>query len=92
MCTGLEIAAVVGGTAAATSALSAGKGGTPAVVRQDPVADQAAIDAQAAGTAAQERTARKRRIRANSLLATGGQGDTVAPITGQAAAKPTLGA
>lgn len=67
----------------------------PAVVRSSPVADQAAIDAEAAAKAAQAKTTRKRAVRAQSLLATGGGGDPTAVATGQPSAqagKPTLGA
>ena len=67
---------------------------TPAVVAQSPLADQAKIEADAQAKAAQARTDRKRRIRASSLLATGGAGDMTAPVTGQPTAigaKATLG-
>lgn len=97
MCTGLEVAALIGAGATAASATGMLGGGnkTPAVVAQSPLADQAKIDADAASKAAQAKTDRKRRVRASSLLATGGAGDTTAPVTGQPsaiAAKPTLGA
>lgn len=72
--------------------LGGGGGETPTVVRESPIADQAQIDADATAKAGQERTVRRRRLRASSLLATGGQGDTEAPVTGQATAKPSLGA
>jgi hypothetical protein len=67
-------------------------GGTPALLASDPVGDQAKIDAESAAKGAQARTARRRRIRASSLLASGGQGDQTDVVTGQAYAKPTLGA
>jgi hypothetical protein len=92
MCTGLEVALIAGGTAAASKTIMGGKPSTPAVVRESPVADQAKIDAEASVKANQDSTLRKRRIRASSLLATGGQGDTTAPVTGSVSAKPTLGA
>lgn len=72
--------------------LFGGGGETPTVIRESPVADQAVINAKAVAKAGQDSTARKRRLRASSLLATGGQGDTMAPVTGAVAAKPTLGA
>ncbi len=65
---------------------------TPTVVRESPLADQAKLDAAAAAKAAAENTARKRRLRASSLLATGGAGDATNVVTGQTMAKPTLGA
>jgi hypothetical protein len=69
-----------------------GGGSTPQVIRDSPLADQARIDADAAAKARQESTQRKRRIRASSLLASGGGGDLSNPVTGQPEAKPTLGA
>lgn len=63
----------------------------PVVVRESPLADQAKADAEASSKAAQATTARRRRVRASSLLATGGEGDTSAPLTAQPAAKQTLG-
>ena len=96
MCTGLEILAIAGAGASVASATGILGGGnkTPSVVQQSPLADQAGIDADARAKAGQARTDRKRRIRASSLLATGGGGDTTEPITGQPSAvggKATLG-
>lgn len=54
--------------------------------------DQAAIDADAERKAAEEATARKRRMRQNSLLATGGQGLLGTAPTAAPAPKATLGA
>jgi len=73
--------------------LGGGDAPPPVVVRESPLADQAKADAEAASKAAQATTARRRRVRASSLLATGGEGDTSAPLTAQpyAAAKQTLG-
>lgn len=71
-----------------------GGGKTPPVVQSSPLADQAKIDAEAAAKAAQARTDRKRRVRASSLLATSGAGDTSDVVTGQPSAvsgKSTLG-
>lgn len=76
----------------AISQLFGGDDPAPQVIRENPVADQAAIDAKAAATSAQERAAQKRRIKASSLLATGGAGDLSQVGTTQAGAKPTLGA
>lgn len=67
----------------------------PVVVRENPAAEQARIEAAAASTAAQKTNARRQRVRANSLLAQGGAGDTSSPLTGQpmaVAGKATLGA
>jgi hypothetical protein len=71
-----------------------GEKSAPPVVYQSPKADQAAVEAEASGVAAQDRTRRRRSVRASSLLATGGQGDTAtSPVTGSpaAAGKQTLG-
>lgn len=67
---------------------------TPPVVYESPKADQAAAEAEAAGKSAQDKTARRRRMRASSLLATGATGDTSATLGGVplAAGKPNLGA
>lgn len=67
----------------------------PTVLRENPLADQAKLEADAAAKAQQDSTMRRRRIRASSLLATGGTGDPVDIVTGGPAAipgKPTLGA
>lgn len=69
-----------------------GGGSPPTVVRESPIADQAKIDAEAAAKASQEKLQRRRRLRASSLLATGGAGDTAVTASGTPAAKPTLGA
>lgn len=76
------------------SIFGGGEQSAPPVVYQTPKADQASADAEAAGVAAQDRTRRRRSVRASSLLATGGQGDLSNPVTGtpMAAGKPTLGA
>lgn len=67
---------------------------SPPVVYQSPKADQAEIDAKAAATAAQDRTRRRRSMRASSLLATGGDGDLSSPVNGApvASGKAALGA
>jgi hypothetical protein len=61
---------------------------------QRKAAEEAAakITADASNKAAQERTLRRRRIRASSLLASGGAGDDASLVTGQPYAKPVLGA
>ena len=71
-----------------------GGGDVPQVVRESPIVDQAKIDADAAAKSQQESTARKRRMRQSSLLATAGSGDASNVVTGQPAAqgKATLGA
>lgn len=70
-----------------------GGGDTPAVIQSSPIADQAKIDADARAKAGADSVQRRRRLRASSLLATGsGAGDTSSVVTGQATAKPTLGA
>lgn len=97
MCTGLEILMAAGAGLSAVSAINqlTNQPETPAVVGSSPIADQAKIDADAAAKAAQEKTQLRRRLRASSLLATGGQGDALAPLTGQPSAiagKTTLGA
>ncbi len=60
---------------------------TPPIVRESPAADQAKLEAEAA----QKATSRRRRLRASSLLATGGQGDATTASTAAPAAKQTLG-
>lgn len=65
---------------------------TPTVIQQSPLADQAKIEADASAKGGQEKVARRRRLRASSLLATGGAGDVSSPVTGDVSAKPTLGA
>jgi hypothetical protein len=98
MCTGVEIAMLAGSAlsaGAAVKSLGSSKGGAPQVVQSSPLADQAKIDAAASAKAAQDKTQLRRRLRASSLLATGGQGDTLDPVTGQPSAiagKSTLGA
>ena len=57
-----------------------------------PLADQAKADAESASKGMQEKSATRRRLKAASLLATSGQGDLTAPVTGSPSAKPTLGA
>lgn len=56
--------------------------------------EQDKLTADASTRGIQERTRRRRRLRASSLLATGGAGDTSGIVTGTPAAiaKPTLGA
>lgn len=71
-----------------------GKGDTPTVLRENPAADQARLEADAAAKTQQESIARRRRTRSSSLLATGGQGDAIDPVSGQPTAiagKSTLG-
>jgi len=103
MCTGIEVAALIGAGASAVSAISAmSKSGpsqatvsAPEVVQQNPVADQETIDTQAAQEAQATKLEARRRARANSLLsAYGGAGDTGAvPTTaGVATGKTSLGA
>lgn len=65
-----------------------GSNKTPPVIRESPAADQAKIE----GEAAQKAASRRRRVRASSLLATGGQGDMSTADTAVPAAKQTLGA
>jgi hypothetical protein len=69
-----------------------GGSSTPTVVQDSPIADQAKVDADAAAKGSQDKLARRRRLRASSLLATGGAGDMSSPVTGTPTAKPTLGA
>lgn len=75
------------------SIFGGGDSSPPPVVQTSPIADQAKVDADAAGKSAQAKTARKRAARASSLLATGGSGDLSNPVTGlpSAQSKPTLG-
>lgn len=80
---------LIGG--ASQKILGGGDAPPPVMVRESPIADQAKADAEAASKAAQATTARRRRVRASSLLATGGEGDVSAPLTAQPAAKQTLG-
>lgn len=71
-----------------------GGGDTPQVVRESPAADAAAADADARAKASTEKLESKRRKKASSLLATGGQGDLSAPATSMpsaAGAKANLG-
>lgn len=99
MCGGpLEIMMAVGSALSTASALGALGGkdapSTPAP-RQSITegADKAAADASAEGI--QQRAARRRALRAQSLLATGAGGDTSNVITGTPSAtagKATLGA
>ena len=74
----------------------ANKPDTPQVIASSPIADQSAIDAEAAAKAAAEKTQLRRRLRASSLLATGGEGDPSRPLTSSRSAVPgaksTLGA
>lgn len=75
--------------------LFGGGGSTPTIVRETPEADAAKAAADATAKAGMDKLETKRRRKAASLLATGGQGDTTAPATGMpsaAASKPTLGA
>lgn len=105
MCTGLEVAALIGAGASAVSAVSAmsksgGSGGgtgysAAPVVEQKPVADQDALDSAAAQDAQAATLAARRRARSNSLLsAYGGTGDpgTIETSAGAASGKTTLGA
>jgi hypothetical protein len=89
MCTGLEIAMIAGSTLSGASAIKqmTDKGGAPQVLQQSPIADQEKL----AGEAAAKASARRRSIRASSLLATGGAGDASSPVTGQPQGKPMLG-
>lgn len=71
-----------------------GGGDTPTVVRESPAADAAKAAADAEAKASADKLDTRRRRKALSLLATGGQGDTSAPVTGMpsaSAGKPTLG-
>jgi hypothetical protein len=85
-------AAAAGGMMLASSmgGKSSGPAQAPVTVAQD--ANQASADASAAGIAS--RTAKRRAMRAQSLLATGSGGDTSNVITGTPSAtagKTTLG-
>lgn len=72
--------------------MGGGERDTPPVVYSNPRADQEAADAVAASTAAQDRTRRRRSVRASSLLATGGDGDALgAGATPAAQGSATLG-
>lgn len=64
------------------------------VTKESPTKDQATIEAEAAALANQDVLKRRRRIRASSLMATGGLGDPSQPVLASpsATAKPTLGA
>ena len=89
------VSSLVGGLASGLfGSLFGGDKKSPPIVQSTPLADQAAADAKAAGDAAQDRTRRRRSMRASSLLATGGDGDLSNPVTGapSVAGKPTLGA
>ena len=58
----------------------------PEVVRQSPLADQAALDSAASARAATSRLDKRRRMSGLSLLASGASGDTTSPVTGKPAA------
>ena len=99
MCTGLEVALIAGSVVSAAGAAGAFSSTpkTPDVVQQNPLADQNAIDTQAAQEAQAATLEARRRGRANSLLsAAGGTGDPVDTSTvtqaGAAVPKTTLGA
>jgi hypothetical protein len=96
MCTGLEILSAVGsGLSIGKSLFGGGDTKPPDVVAQNPVADQTAIDTQAAQDAAAKKLDMRRAARVNSLLSSyGGQGDTsaVSTTSGSASGKVTLGA
>jgi len=92
MCTGLEIMMVMGAVGMAATTIAASGKKTPPVVSSSPLKDQAKIEADANAKALQEATARKRRQRSSSLLASGGAGDESEITTGSAGAKATLGA
>jgi len=61
----------------------------PEVVYQSPRADAAKAEAEANAKAAQSKTMQRRRMRASSLLATGGDGDMTG--IGTVGGKQTLG-
>lgn len=69
-------------------------GSPPAVVQRDPKAEAEFAASEAAKKANAETVARKKRLNASSLLATGAQGVTTsAPsLLAQASGKNTLGA
>lgn len=96
-----EYLALAGAAASAVSAvytLSQPKPKVPDVVAQNPLADQTAIDTQAAQEAQAATLDQRRRARSNSLLsAYGGAGDpidtsTTTTTAGAAVPKTTLGA
>lgn len=60
----------------------------PVVIRDAPKADAAKIAAEAAAAASADSLNRRRRIRASSLLATGGQGDPNMPLATTPSATP----
>ena len=66
-----------------------GGGDKPEVVYQSPRADAAKAEAEANSKAAQSKTMQRRRMRASSLLATGGDGDMTG--IGTVGGKQTLG-
>lgn len=66
-----------------------GGGDKPEVVYQSPRADAAKAEAEANAKAAQSKTMQRRRMRASSLLATGGDGDMTG--IGTVGGKQTLG-
>jgi hypothetical protein len=61
----------------------------PEVVYQSPKADAAKAESEANAKAAQAKTVQRRRMRASSLLATGGDGDMTG--IGTVGGKTTLG-
>ena len=66
-----------------------GGGDRPEVVYQSPRADAAKAEAEANAKAAQSKTMQRRRMRASSLLATGGDGDMTG--IGTVGGRQTLG-
>lgn len=69
--------------------MGAGKKAAPASTPAGAPAES--LEAMAAARGGQERSARRRRVRASSLLATGGAGDPAPFASYTPAAKPTLG-
>lgn len=84
MCEPLSALLLATGASAAASRILAPK--------LPDVPDQAAIEAEADRKANEQALARKRRMRQNSLLATGGQGLLEPATTAAPAPKATLGA
>lgn len=83
MCTGMEIAAIVGATASAYSATQAGKGGG-GPIGPDPAAERAKAEAEATQRANAKISMQRKAMRDNSLLTgagLGGPAPAVAPKT-----------
>lgn len=95
MCTGFEVAAIIGAGAAAASTMMADPKTPQMPQTPEPLKDMENASASAAAAGISDRIKRRRALRAQSLLATGGPGDTSNPVTGAPSAtagKATLGA